>query len=252
MLTSQRKQLILEKLEAEGQVQSTALSLFFSVSEDTIRRDLRELAAEGRLQRVHGGALPASSAIAPFAERQSVKMDAKKRVARRGAQLISPGQVVIIDGGTTTSELITFLPPDLPITVVTHSPGIALGLVGHPSIEVILIGGRLYKHSIVTVGAAAIEDINNIHADLFFMGVTGVHPEAGLTTGDYEEACIKRAFSGRAAETVVLASPEKINTASAFVIGDLSLVNTLVVENTTDERWVSAIKEKGVTVIASQ
>ncbi len=167
MLTSQRKQLILEKLEAEGQVQSTALSLFFSVSEDTIRRDLRELAAEGRLQRVHGGALPASSAIAPFAERQSVKMDAKKRVARRGAQLISPGQVVIIDGGTTTSELITFLPPDLPITVVTHSPGIALGLVGHPSIEVILIGGRLYKHSIVTVGAAAIEGINNIHADLF-------------------------------------------------------------------------------------
>lgn len=252
MLTSQRKQLILEKLEAEGQVQSTALSLFFSVSEDTIRRDLRELAAEGRLQRVHGGALPASSAIAPFAERQSVKMDAKKRVARRGAQLISPGQVVIIDGGTTTSELITFLPPDLRITVVTHSPGIALGLVDYPCIEVILIGGRLYKHSIVTVGAAAIEAINNIHADLFFMGVTGVHPEAGLTTGDYEEACIKRAFSGRAAETVVLASPEKINTASAFVIGDLSLVNTLVVENTTDERWVSALKEKGVAVIASQ
>ncbi|HII3082919.1 TPA: DeoR/GlpR family DNA-binding transcription regulator [Enterobacter hormaechei subsp. steigerwaltii] len=252
MLTSQRKQLILEKLEAEGQVQSTALSLFFSVSEDTIRRDLRELAAEGRLQRVHGGALPASSAIAPFAERQSVKMDAKKRVARRGAQLISPGQVVIIDGGTTTSELITFLPPDLRITVVTHSPGIALGLVDHPCIEVILIGGRLYKHPIVTVGAAAIEGINNIHADLFFMGVTGVHPEAGLTTGDYEEACIKRAFSGRAAETVVLASPEKINTASAFVIGDLSLVNTLVVENTTDERWVSALKEKGVAVIASQ
>ncbi|HBM2589102.1 TPA: DeoR/GlpR transcriptional regulator [Enterobacter hormaechei subsp. hoffmannii] len=252
MLTSQRKQLILEKLEAEGQVQSTALSLFFSVSEDTIRRDLRELAAEGRLQRVHGGALPASSAIAPFAERQSVKMDAKKRVARRGAQLISPGQVVIIDGGTTTSELITFLPPDLRVTVVTHSPGIALGLVNHPCIEVILIGGRLYKHSIVTVGAAAIEAINNIHADLFFMGVTGVHPEAGLTTGDYEEACIKRAFSGRAAETVVLASPEKINTASAFVIGDLSLVNTLVVENTTDERWMSAMKEKGVAVIASQ
>jgi DeoR/GlpR family transcriptional regulator of sugar metabolism len=108
MLTSQRKQLILEKLGTEGQVQSKVLSMFFDVSEDTIRRDLRELAAEGRLQRVHGGALPSSSAIAPFAERQSVKMDAKKRVARKGAQLISSGQVVIVDGGTTTSELITF------------------------------------------------------------------------------------------------------------------------------------------------
>lgn len=244
MLTSQRKQLILEKLGAEGQVQSKALSILFDVSEDTIRRDLRELAAEGRLQRVHGGALPSSSAIAPFAERQSVKMDAKKRVARKGAQLISSGQVVIVDGGTTTSELITFFPPDLRITVVTHSPSIALGLVDHPSIEVILIGGRLYKHSIVAVGAAAIEGIANIHADLFFMGVTGIHPDAGLTTGDFEEACIKRAFSGRAAETVVLASPEKINTASSFVIGDVSSVNTIVVEDGTDKDWIRAVSER--------
>ncbi|MCC8231040.1 DeoR/GlpR family DNA-binding transcription regulator [Enterobacter mori] len=249
MLTSQRKQLILEKLEAEGQVQSTALSVHFSVSEDTIRRDLRELAAEGRLQRVHGGALPASSAVVPFAERKTVKMDAKKNVARKGAQLISAGQVVIIDGGTTTAELITFLPPDLQITVVTHSPSIALGLVEHPLIDVILIGGRLYKHSIVTVGAAAIEGIGNIHADLFFMGVTGIHPEAGLTTGDFEEACIKRAFSGRAAETIVLASPEKINTASSFAIGEVSLANTMVVEEGTDRAWINAITEKGVTIV---
>ncbi|MCS3487046.1 DeoR/GlpR family transcriptional regulator of sugar metabolism [Enterobacter sp. SLBN-59] len=249
MLTSQRKKLILEKLGAEGQVQSKALSMLFDVSEDTIRRDLRELAAEGRLQRVHGGALPSSSAIAPYAERQSVKMDAKKRVARKGAQLISSGQVVIVDGGTTTSELITFFPPDLRITVVTHSPSIALGLVDHPSIEVILIGGRLYKHSIVAVGAAAIEGIENIHADLFFMGVTGIHPEAGLTTGDFEEACIKRAFSGRAAETVVLASPEKVNTASSFVIGDVSSVNTIVVEDNTDRDWIRAVLEKGVSVV---
>lgn len=249
MLTSQRKQLILEKLEAEGQVQSTALSVHFSVSEDTIRRDLRELAAEGRLQRVHGGALPASSAVVPFAERKTVKMDAKRNVARKGAQLISAGQVVIIDGGTTTAELITFLPPDLQITVVTHSPSIALGLVEHPLIDVILIGGRLYKHSIVTVGAAAIEGIGNIHADLFFMGVTGIHPDAGLTTGDFEEACIKRAFSGRAAETIVLASPEKINTASSFAIGDVSLANTMVVEDGTDRAWMNAITEKGVTIV---
>ncbi|QLR43168.1 DeoR/GlpR transcriptional regulator [Enterobacter sp. RHBSTW-00994] len=249
MLTSQRKQLILEKLEAEGQVLSGALSIQFDVSEDTIRRDLRELATEGRLQRVHGGALPASSATAPFSERKSLKIEAKKSVAQRGAQLISSGQVVIIDGGTTTSELITFLPRHLAITVITHSPGIALGLVDHPSIEVILIGGRLYKHSIVTVGAAAIEGINTVHADLFFMGVTGIHPEAGLTTGDYEEACIKRAFSGRAAETIVLASPEKINTASSFVIGDVSLVNTVVVENGTDADWINAVSEKGVSVI---
>jgi len=133
--------------------------------------------------------------------------------------------------------------------VVTHSPGIALGLIDHPAIEVILIGGRLYKHSIVTVGAAAIEGIGSIHAALCFMGGTGIHPDAGLTTGDYEEACIKRAFSGRAAETVVLASPEKINAASPFAIGSLALINTVVVEEGTDEEWIRSVEAQGVSVV---
>ncbi|CAM7270292.1 DeoR/GlpR family DNA-binding transcription regulator [Citrobacter sp. Cs237] len=249
MLTDQRKKLILDLLAAEGQVLSKSLSSRFAVSEDTIRRDLRELAAEGRLQRVHGGALPASSAAGTFVERKTLKTDAKKRLAQKGATLISNGQVVIVDGGTTTTELIACLPDDLNITVVTHSPGIALGLVNHPLIEIILIGGRVYKHSIVTVGAAAVEGIRNIQADLFFMGATGIHPEVGLTTGDYEEACIKRAFSARAAETIVLASPEKINTASPFAIGDVSLINTVVVEDNTDNGWITAMRAKGVTVI---
>lgn len=249
MLTSQRKQRILEQLLKEGQVLSKDLSVRFEVSEDTVRRDLRELAAEGRLQRVHGGALPSSSATATFSERKSLKTEAKRKVAQKGAELISSGQVVIIDGGTTTSELIACLPDDLRITVVTHSPSIALGLIEHPSIEVILIGGRLFKHSVVTVGAATIEGFGKIQADIFFMGVTGVHTEAGLTTGDYEEACIKRAFSGRAAETVVLVSPEKINAASPFVIGDLGLIDTIVVDSAVDENWVRSIEEKGVTVM---
>lgn len=99
-----------------------------------------------------------------------------------------------------TSHLNVHISPFRLAFNTVYGPSVALGLIDKPFIEVILIGGRLYKHSIVTVGAAAIEGISNIHADIFFMGVTGVHPEAGLTTGDYEEACIKRALSGRAAE----------------------------------------------------
>lgn len=249
MLTSQRKQLILQKLAADGQVQSKALSEAFDVSEDTIRRDLRELSAEGLLQRVHGGALPASAAVATFSERKTLALDSKRTIARRGAALIEPGQVVIIDGGTTTAELITFLPRDLELTVVTHSPGIALGLADHPRIEVVVIGGRLYRHSLVAVGAAAIGGIAKVRADLFFMGVTGIHCEAGLSTGDYEEASIKRAFSTRAAETVVLASAEKINTASRWVIGDVSMVNTLVVESATEESLLTPFTARGIDVI---
>lgn len=252
MLTSQRKRLILEQLAQQGQVLSKDLSTQFDVSEDTIRRDLRELAASGELQRVHGGALPASGATATFAERQTLSIDSKKHVAKKGAELISSGQVVIVDGGTTTAELVKCLPRDLNITVVTHSPGIALALVEHPLIEVILIGGKLFKHSVVTTGTAAIEGIAAIQADLFFMGVTGVHPLAGLTTGDYEEASVKRAFSRRAAETIVLASAEKMNAASPFVIGELALASTVVVEQGVEPGLERALKEAGVAVVIAE
>lgn len=249
MLTSQRKQLILARLAEEGQVLSKNLSEQFGISEDTVRRDLRELAAEGRLQRVHGGALPASAAVVTFSERQTLQSDAKRRIAQKGAELVSPGQVVMIDGGTTTSELIRFFPEDLRITVVTHSPGIAVGLAQHPFINVVMIGGQLYKHSIVNVGAAALEGIARVRADLFFMGVTGMHVEAGLSTGDFEESRIKHAMAQRAAETVVLASPEKLNTASPWVIGDIGLINTLVVDAQTDARTLEPFARRGIAVV---
>ncbi|MDR5662884.1 DeoR/GlpR family DNA-binding transcription regulator [Burkholderia cenocepacia] len=249
MLTTQRKKAILDALARDGQVLAAELSVQFGVSEDTVRRDLRELAAEGLLQRVHGGALPASPAIAPFAQREALEAAEKQRIARRAAQMIAPGQVAIVDGGTTSALLVEQLPADLRATIVTHSPSVAVALAAHPSIDVILIGGRLYKHSIVAVGAAAMEGIARIHADLYFMGVTGVHPVAGLSTGDFEEAAIKRALAERAAETVVLASQSKLRAASQFVIGDLTLAQTIVVEKETDAALTKPIEAAGVTVV---
>ena len=249
MLTTQRKKAILDTLARDGQVLAVELSAQFGVSEDTIRRDLRELAAEGLLQRVHGGALPASPAVAPFAQREALDTTEKRRIARRAAQMIAPGQVAIVDGGTTSALLVSQLPADLRATIVTHSPSVAVALAAHPSIDVILIGGRLYKHSIVAVGAAAMEDIARIHADLYFMGVTGVHPVAGLSTGDFEEAAIKRALAERAAETVVLASQSKLRAASQFVIGDITLAQTVVVEKETEAALTKPIEAAGVTVV---
>lgn len=249
MLTTQRKKTILDALARDGQVLAAELSVQFGVSEDTVRRDLRELAAEGLLQRVHGGALPASPAVAPFAQREGLETTEKRRIARRAAQMIAPGQVAIVDGGTTSALLVSQLPADLRATIVTHSPSVAVALAAHPSIDVILIGGRLYKHSIVAVGAAAMEGIARIHADLYFMGVTGVHPVAGLSTGDFEEAAIKRALAERAAETVVLASQSKLRAASQFVIGDITLAQTIVVEKETDAALTKPIEAAGVTVV---
>lgn len=249
MLTTHRKKAILDLLKRDGQVVATDLSVAFEVSEDTIRRDLRELAAEGLLQRVHGGALPASPATAPFAARLGVEAEAKLRIARKAASLISPGQVVIIDGGTTSDLLVKQLPPELAATVVTHSPSVAVALAGHASVEVILLGGRLFKHSIVTVGAAAIEAASHVNADLYFMGVTGVHPTAGFSTGDFEEAHVKRALAARAAETIVLASASKLNAASPYRIGDIDLSQGIIVERGIDKRVGLSLEKAGATLI---
>ena len=248
MLTAQRKQLILSRLAAQGQIVAGDLAAELGTSEDTIRRDLRELAQQGKLQRVHGGALPASAATGDLQSRQQVSSAEKQALARHGAGLIQPGQVVIVDGGTTAIQLARQLPADLRATFVTHSPNVAVELAAHRHIEIMVLGGRLFRHSMVNLGASVIEAASRLRADLFFMGVTGVHPEAGLSTGDAEEADIKRALHARAAETVVLASSEKLLSASAFVIAPMRELSMLVVPPDTGPRILAALRTGGVKV----
>jgi DeoR/GlpR family transcriptional regulator of sugar metabolism len=249
MLTTHRKQQILDVLRQEGQVVAKNVSLTMGVSEDTIRRDLRELAREGLLQRVHGGALPASPAIADFAGREQLRHEGKVAIGIAAAAMIESGQVVILDGGTTSREIARHLPLNLEATIVTHSPTIALELLNHSNLEVILIGGRLFKHSVVSVGAAVIEAISQIHADTFFMGVTGIHPKTGLTTGDYEEAAVKRALSRAAAETFVLASTEKLNAASPYEVVGLGQVTGIITERNVGDELVKPYSELGIAII---
>lgn len=249
MLTQQRKQYILEALATEGQVIAKTLAQRWEVSEDTIRRDLRELAKEGLLQRVHGGALPASAAISNFSNRQHIAIEEKSLIAKSAIDLIQPGQTIFLDGGTTTLQLAHQLPADLNITVVTHSPTIAVELVAHPQVEVVLLGGRLFKHSVVTVGAVAMEAVAQRRTDLYFMGVTGIHPTFGFTTGDMEEACMKRAISRQAAETIVMASSEKIGVVSPCLIMPLSEASSIILGAEVADEVLEPYSTMGVNLI---
>ena len=248
MLAAQRKDLILATLRSEGRVVAKDLAAQLDLSEDTIRRDLRELAADGLLHRVHGGALPASPAVADFSVRTGIGQGAKVEVGRLAAGLVRPGQTVAVDGGTTALQLARQLPRGLEATVVTHSPTIAVELATHPSVEVIIVGGRLFKHSVVASGAAAHEAIGRISADVFFLGVTGIHPTAGLTTGDADEAAIKRAWSQRSAETYVLGSGEKIGAASAFEVVPLAAVTAVLTDSAAPARGIEELRSAGVEV----
>ena len=229
MLTSQRKALILERLERTGEIIARDLAAELSLSEDTIRRDLRELAAEGLLKRVHGGALPVAPPLPDFTARKTLGDGEKDRLGAAAAALVQPGSTVFLDGGTTNAALLRHLPRDIRLTVITHSPTIAAELEAFAGIEAVLLGGRLYRHSMVCVGTETRDAIERVTPDLFFLGVTAIHPDYGLTTGDYEEAAIKRAIMGRARETRVLLTSGKFGLASPFTIAPLEAATGLVV-----------------------
>ncbi|MDM9626750.1 DeoR/GlpR family DNA-binding transcription regulator [Rhizobium sp. S152] len=229
MLTTQRKSLILDILSRDGQVIAKRVAEEFSLSEDTIRRDLREMAAEGLLKRVHGGALPIAPALPDFSARREVASQAKQKLGAKAAGMIQPGQMIFLDGGTTTAEVARQLPTGFGVTIVTHSPTIASELEHHPTAEVILIGGRLYKHSMVATGAVAMAAISQLRPDIFFLGVTAAHPVHGLSTGDFEEAAIKRHIASCAAETHVLLTEEKLDRVSACHVLPIADISGLIV-----------------------
>ncbi|GAA4935283.1 DeoR family transcriptional regulator [Actinomycetospora succinea] len=248
MLSAQRRDLLMERLRRDGRLVGRDVAAELGVSDDMVRRDLRELAAAGLVQRVYGGALPVSPAVADYASRRSVAEDSKRRVAAAAAGLVTPGAVVVLDGGTTALAVVEALPRDLRATVVTHSPTIAVALVDHPEIDVEILGGRLFRHSLVACGAAAVEAAAGVRADLFLLGVTGVHAEAGLTTGDRDEAAMKRALAARAGDTWVLASSEKIGAASPFEVLPLDAVAG-VVTDADDGPALAALTDAGVSVV---
>lgn len=242
-LTAERKAALLDTLAVHGKVIAKEAARRLGVSEDTIRRDLRELAAAGLCRRVYGGALPVPAAQATYEERTSLNTDGKTRVAAAAVPLIQAGMTLVLDGGTTALHIARGLPDDLAATVVTHSPVVAVELLAKRNIEVVLIGGRIFRHSAVASGAATIEAALRINADLFLMGVTGVSVEFGLTTGDADEAVVKRTFAERSAETFVLASSEKIGAASPFLVLPLGDV-TGVITDAGDSPALTTIGER--------
>jgi DeoR/GlpR family transcriptional regulator of sugar metabolism len=251
MLAAERRDHLLGLLAREGKIVAKDVAAALRISEDSVRRDLRDLAAEGLCQRVYGGALPVSPAAADYTARQTVAPDGKREVASVAAGLVRPGSALILDGGTTALAVARALPQELACTVITHSPTIAAALLDHPQAELFLLGGRIFKHSAVACGAAAVEAAQNISADLCLLGVTGVHPEAGLTTGDAEEAAMKRALAARAADTYVLASSEKIGTASRYRVLPWAEISGLITDADPHDPVVEQLTALGVEILAA-
>jgi DeoR/GlpR family transcriptional regulator of sugar metabolism len=249
MLKEERLELILNRLAADKKVTLKTLSTQLNVSEYTVRRDIKELSDQGLLRSVRGGAVPHSPVPHPFAERIMYNPEVKEIIAEKAVGLLKDGQVVILDGGTTTLAIASLLPRELRLTVVTNSFPIANVLEKHPHIDVLFAGGKLHKSSFTTVGHDAIAFMKNIRADLYFMGITSIHPVLGVTTIDYEESELKKAIVSVSKQVVAPAPHEKMNTAEAFFICSLSEIDIIITDEAGKKANQHSFDELGITVL---
>jgi DeoR/GlpR family transcriptional regulator of sugar metabolism/transposase len=249
MLAAERRDLLIFRLRRDGKLIARDLAAELGLSEDSLRRDLRELAAAGLCQRVYGGALPISPALGPQAARTEIAPDSKRRVAAAAAQLITPGTTVVLDGGTTALEVVAALPRDLDATIITHSVTTAAAPADHPKVSVFVLGGPLHKQSVSTSGATAAEAAAGITADLALLVMPGVHPQEGLTANEPDQAALKRILTSRAADTFVMASVEKLGTVCGYKISDLADVAGIITDAPADHPTVCELRDEGVTIV---
>jgi DeoR/GlpR family transcriptional regulator of sugar metabolism len=249
-LKEERQQHILELLGSKGRVLAADLSSRYSVSEDTIRRDLRELARSGKIQRVHGGALPRPAEALPFVSRQQIDIESKTGIARAAADRIRDGQVVLIDGGTTNLRIASYLPRERSATIVTNSLPLALALADHPKVSVQMLGGNFDKEARVTTGIETIRGIEAIRADLCLLGMCSLHPEVGISVGDREEAYVKKAMIAASSEVVGLISLGKMGTSLPYLVGSASRLTRLITD-ALDEEVLNPYRAQGIEVTST-
>ena len=248
LLSAERRRAILDALERDGKVVAARLVRDLGVSEDTVRRDLRELSAKGLVQRVHGGALPPAPQPGTFARRRETFGAEKAALADAAVGLLEAANVVMLDGSTTNLELARRLPADRPRTVLTNSPPIATALAENPAAEVVMIGGRLDKRAQVTTGAATIDFIRSVRADACVLGVCALHPDAGLSTDDLDEAHVKRAMVEAAADVIALATSDKLRAGSPYLVAPVAELTHLVAEAAASDELLDPYRALGVNV----
>ncbi|RYY89261.1 MAG: DeoR/GlpR transcriptional regulator [Chitinophagaceae bacterium] len=248
MLKRERQEFIIHQLHLHNKVLSTDLSAKMQVSEDTIRRDLLELAEGGRIIKVHGGAI--SRSFRPsLAHTDIYSLDKKQVIAQKALALIRDGMFLFSTGGTTIQELARSLPDALQATVVTGSLSAAVEYIRHPHVEVILLGDRVSRSAQLTVGADAIAQISRYRADLCFLGTNAICASDGLTDNDLEVAQVKRALIAHSRRVVSLAISEKIDTVQKIQVCPVNSIHTLVTELAPDDPLLRPYREAGIEVL---
>jgi DeoR family fructose operon transcriptional repressor len=249
----ERHQQILAAARAEGRVDVSELSRTLSVTPETVRRDLTVLERHGLLRRVHGGAIPVERfGFEPgLADREGRLAGQKERIAKLALDELPEGGSVILDAGTTTVRLAEMLPADKELTVVTHALPVAMVLANRPNISLHLLGGSVRGRTLAAVGEWTLRALDDIYADVAFLGTNGVTVAQGLTTPDVAEAHVKRALIHSARRVVVLADHTKLGRADFVRVAPIGDVDTLITDSDVDRELVEQLMAAGVEVLCA-
>jgi DeoR/GlpR family transcriptional regulator of sugar metabolism len=249
MLKRERQAYILHQVNLHNKVLSADLSQHINVSDDTIRRDLQELAVAGKLIKVHGGALSPSFHDGIHTSKEVYSYTQKKIIAQKAASLVKDGMFVLTGGGTTIIELARALPNSLRATFISGSIPAIYEYMNHPNIDVIVIGDKISKNSKITVGLDAVSRIRQIKADICFMGVNALSLENGVSDNDWDVVQIKKAMVESSQKVVCLTIAEKLNSQQPLQVCESSKIDTLITELLPDDRLLDRYKEAGIKVL---
>lgn len=249
MFKQERQAYILRQLNLHNKVISTTLCHDIGVSEDTIRRDLQELSDAGKLIKVHGGALSAAFNEVQFSPANVYSQSHKKIIALKAIHLIENGMFVSTTGGTTILEMVNNLPVQLKATFITGSIPVVNACVSHPGIDIIVIGDKLSKDSKITVGSNAIQRIQEMNADLCFLGTNAIDVLHGITDNDWDVVQVKKAMVTSASKVICMTIAEKLQSYQPIQVCDLTKINTLITELDAGHPMLRPFADAGITVL---
>jgi len=253
MLAEQRRRKILELLEQEGQITVRDLVDRFGISAVTLRSDLNALSANGSVVRSHGGAVRQGEPTRDYPLRFKAILHKAEKMAigKAAAELIQPGEVVILDSGTTTAEIAHQIKTHQihSITVITDAINVVEELVDAPGISVICLGGILRPVSQSFVGPQAEAMLQDIHADRLFLAVDGFDLTIGLTTPDVLEAHLNALMMQSAKEVTVVADSSKLGRRSVSRIGSIEQIHRLITDTKAPPEFVEALRARKIEVI---
>lgn len=247
-LKGERKDLIIKQVNIHTRMSLIELSSVLNVSEDTIRRDINDLAEEGKLIKIRGGAM--SKAYHHNSQLQETYAHQSKTIiAEKALTLLNDGMLVLIGGGTTIRELVKLIPVDLKATFVTVNPLTAVELLDKPNLEIILIGGQISRYSQMSVGGEVYQRLSELRVDLCIMGSNAIDAREGLTDSDWETVQTKKAMLKAARQTAVLCISEKINSVMRMKIADLNQIDYFITELETDSPLLVPYHHSSLTIL---